>query len=138
MPVLTWLLPVAAAWVIWGFWGFLPKHAGKYIGPVDILIWEVVGAIILGILALIYTGFKLNFHPTGTTLAIAAGFCGYLGTLCFLFALRSGPVSLVVALSALYPIVTIVLAFFILHEPMTFKQLCGIALAMVSVLLISL
>lgn len=137
MPVLTWLLPVAMAWVIWGFWGFLPKHAGKYLDPVEILIWEVVGAIILGTGALFWTGFKLTFHPTGTALAVAAGFCGYLGTLFFLHALRSGPVSIVVAISALYPIFTIILAYFILHEPMTLRQMAGVALAMASVILIS-
>ncbi len=138
MPVMTWILPLIGAWFIWGFWGFLPKQAGKYIGPIDILLWEVVGAIILGTCALIWTGFRLNFHSTGTPLAIAAGFCGYLGTLFFLHALRSGPVSLVVTLSALYPICTIALAFFVLDETITLKQLVGIAMALGSVVIISL
>ena len=138
MPVITWILPLVAAWFIWGFWGFLPKQAGKYIGPIDILLWEVVGAIVLGTLALCWTGFRLNFHPTGTALSIAAGFCGYLGTLFFLFALRNGPVSLVVPLSALYPVCTIVLAVFVMHEPITVKQLIGIAMALASVVIVSL
>ncbi len=133
----TWILPVIGAWIVWGFWGFLPKYAVKHITPMDVIVWEVVGAIMIGVCSLAYMGFKLKFHSVGTPLGIAAGFCGYLGTIFFLHALREGPVSLVTAISALYPILTIVLAFFFLHEPLTLKQLVGIILAMVAVVLIA-
>lgn len=137
MTAYSWFFPIIGAWFVWGFWGFFPKQAGKFLAPVDILIWEVVGAIILGTGALIYTGFRLNFHPVGSAYGVAAGFCGYLGTLFFLHALKSGPVSLVVAISALYPILTIVMAYFFLHEPITLRQFVGIGLAMAAVVLIS-
>ncbi len=135
---LLWLLPVAATFVLWGLWGFLPKFAlNKGLGPMDIMLHEVVGAFVIGVALLFFMGFKVKLHPTGSLFAIGAGMVNYLGILCYLYALRVGSVSLTVTLTALYPICAIVLAYFLLGETLTMKQIAGIVFAMISVALLA-
>ena len=131
-----WLLPIAITFICWGLWGFLPKFALRYMGPMDVMLHEVIGALAVGLGLLLWLGFKVKWHPTGSAFAIGAGMVNYIGILCYLYALRAGPVSITVVLTALYPILTIVLAYFFLGEVLTLKQLAGIGFAMVSVVLL--
>ena len=62
---------------------------------------------------------------------------GYLGLLCFMYAIREGKICIVAPLTALYPVVTLVLAMIFLKERINLVQLAGIILALVSVVLIS-
>jgi bacterial/archaeal transporter family protein len=132
-----WLLPTFGAVLIWGIWGFLPKVATAYIDPKSALVYESIGGFVVGAIALVGLEFQLDFHPKGAGLAVIAGMLGLVGAFCFLVALSKGQVSLVAALSALYPIVSILLAIFVLHEPLTFKQGVGIAIAIVAMVLVA-
>lgn len=133
-----WLLPIIATFVLWGLWGFLPKFSLKQgLGPMDIMLHEVVGAVIIGTVLLCFMNFKVKLHPTGSLFALAAGMVNYLGILCYLYALRAGSVSLTVTLTALYPICAIALAYFLLGETLTIKQIAGIVFAMISVVLLA-
>jgi transporter family protein len=67
------------------------------------------------------------------------GVAGTLGTLFLLYALRQGgKASLVVPITALYPLVTIILAVLLLRERVTIQQGIGMALAVIAVVLLSL
>ena len=59
------------------------------------------------------------------------------GTLCFFAAAERGKISLVVSVTALYPLITIILAALFLKEPLTLKHLAGMACALVAILLLS-
>ena len=74
-------------------------------------------------------------QPAGT-LALATGVLGLLGALSFLFAVARGPVGLVTVLSALYPVLTVVLAAIFLGETITLRQGCGMALGLLAMVLI--
>jgi transporter family protein len=76
-------------------------------------------------------------HPKGVALGITTGLLGFLGALFFLLAVSAGPVSLIVSLTALYPVISILLAVFILQEPITLKQGLGISFALVAMLLVA-
>ena len=52
-------------------------------------------------------------------------------------AVSKGPVTLVATVSALYPVVSIALANFFLHETVTLRQGVGIALALLSMILVA-
>jgi transporter family protein len=69
--------------------------------------------------------------------AIVTGVLGTIGFLCFLYALTTGSVSVVTTLTALYPAVTILLAVVFLRESITLRQVAGMGLAIVSVILLS-
>ncbi|RLB95734.1 MAG: hypothetical protein DRH90_25245 [Deltaproteobacteria bacterium] len=132
-----WLLPTFGAFVLWGLWSFIPKITTKYISPKSAILFEVLGGIIFAIIVLISLQFKPDFHPKGALLAISTGILGFAGALCFLYAASKGPISLVAVLSALYPIIAIVLAMFFLNETITIKQGLGIVLGIGAMILLT-
>ena len=132
-----WLLPTFGAFVLWGLWSFIPKITIKHISPKSAILFEVLGGIILAIIVLISLNFKPDIHPKGVFLAIITGILGFAGALCFLYAASKGPISLVAVLSALYPIIAIVLAVFFLNESITIKQGFGIVLGLGAMILIA-
>jgi len=101
------------------------------------MLFEVLGGIILAIIVLISLNFKPDVHPKGIFLAIITGILGFAGALCFLYAASKGPISLVAVLSALYPIIAILLAVFFLNESITIKQGLGIVLGLGAMILIA-
>ncbi|MBI2545690.1 DMT family transporter [Candidatus Woesearchaeota archaeon] len=132
-----WIIFSLVAMVLWGLWAFLPKLASAYIDPRSILVYDVIGTFIVGVVVFFIVQFKPAFHMQGTTLGILTGIAGTLGLLFFLFALQRGATSLVVTTTALYPVVTILLASILLKEPVTLKQGLGVLLAIVAIILMS-
>ncbi|WP_088894390.1 EamA family transporter [Leptolyngbya ohadii] len=132
-----WISPTIAAVFLWGFWGFLPKLTIRYLEPSSAIVFEVVGGIILGTIILAGLQFRPQIHAIGILLAMMTGLLGAGGAFCFLRAVQRGPVTLVATLSALYPAVTILLAYFFLHEAITVRQAVGIGLALLSVILVA-
>ena len=132
-----WLLPTFGTIVFWGLWGFIPKITTKYISPKSAIVFKTLGGIILGIVILISLNFKPDIHPKGVLLAVLTGLLGFAGALCFLYAALKGPISLVAVLSALSPIITVLLAMFFLNETITIKQGLGIVLGLGAVVLIA-
>ena len=132
-----WLFPAFGAFMLWGLWSFIPKFTTKYISPKSAIIFEVVGGIIFAIIVLISLKFKPDIHPKGVLLAMSTGSIGFAGALCFLYAASRGPISLVALLSALYPVIAIILAFLVLNEPITIKQGLGIVLGIGAMILLA-
>ncbi len=97
-----WLKFALLALVMWGLWGFFPKLATNYLEPKSALIYEVIGAIIVGILTLFLVGFKPEFHTRGIAFAVLTGIGGSLGALFFLYAINKCKTSGIVHLTALY------------------------------------
>ena len=58
-----------------------------------------------------------------------------LGALFYLFAMPKGKVSVIATLSALNPVITIALAYFILKEPITLKEGIGMIFALMAIVL---
>lgn len=133
----AWILPAIAAIFLWGFWGFLPKLTTRYLDPSSAIVFEVAGGLLLGTVTLAGLHFRPQIHPLGIGLAMLTGLLGAGGAFCFLQAVLRGPVTLVATLSALYPVVTIGLASFFLHEAITLRQAIGIGLALLSVILVA-
>lgn len=131
----SWFAAAILSLIIYGFWGFFPKIAVTYINPQSALIFEVAGALIVGLGALLYSGFHPQTHPRGILFAILTGVTGMLGTLFYFTAAGKGKISIVVSMTALYPLITIILAAVILREPITIKQLFGMAFALIALFL---
>jgi transporter family protein len=133
----NWLTPALLAFVIWGFWAFLPKVATQYINVKSIIFFEVFGAMVIALIALVSLDFKLQTDPRGVALAVIVGALGLGGSFAYVYALAKGPVGIISIFTALYPIVTILLAYFILQEPISLKQAVGIGFAFVAIVLLS-
>ncbi len=69
--------------------------------------------------------------------SVLTGVAGYLGLLFFMYALQTGKVSVMPRSPRLYPIVSLVLAFIFFREKLNLVQMAGMALAVLSVVLIS-
>jgi len=133
----TWIIPICITFVLWGIQGFVAKLTTQYINPMSALLYNIVGAFIVGIVILYLLNFSPQIHAKGIALAIFMGTLGILGALGMLYAMRQGKVSVVTVVSALYPLVSILLAYFILKEPVTLKEGVGIAFALVALVLFS-
>lgn len=133
----SWLAPTFAALIIYGLWGFFPKLAVTYINPVSALIYQVAGGMLVGLATLFWVGFQPETHPKGILFAVLTGVSGVLGTLFFFAAASRGKISVVVSMTALYPIITILLAAVFLREPVTAKQIMGMFCAVAAIVLLT-
>ncbi len=133
-----WLVFSVLALIIWGLWGFFPKLATNYLDPKSVLIWEVLGGMLVGLGILVALNFKPALHPQGILFALLTGIAGIAGALFFLYALSQGKAPVVIAITALYPLVTILLVHFIFKEPITIQQGSGIILAILAIMLMTL
>ena len=128
-----WVFPAILAMIAWGIWGFIPKLTTKYISPMSAVIYEVLGGIIVGVFLLFLVGFRPEVQTKGICLALLTGIVGFLGALYYLMAVRHGKVSVIVTMTALYPIISIGLAWGILHESLSIKEGIGIVLAFIAI-----
>ena len=133
----SWVWWSLLALLTWGFWGFFPKMAIRFMSPQSIIIYEVVAGVAIAVVCLFFTGFRPETHPRGILYACLTGVAGLLGGLFYLFAVARGKVSVIVTLTALYPIITIALAAVLLKEPVSLKQGVGMVLAVLSIILLA-
>jgi bacterial/archaeal transporter family protein len=134
--MMGWKLPAFGVFLAWGLWSFVPKITVRYIDPRSAAVYEALGALVVALGLCFSLQFRLQTQPTGVVLALLTGFLGLLGALSFLVAVNRGPVSLVTILSALYPVLTVSFAVVFLGETITLRQGCGMALALISMVLI--
>jgi len=133
----SWFFNSLVALVCFGFWAFLPKIAVRYISPKSAVIYEVLGVCTAGCVFFLTVGKNIDTDMRGIVPAMMTGVLGTVGFLCFLYALTAGSVSVVATLTALYPAITILLAVIFLRESITLRQVAGMGLAIVSVILLS-
>ena len=131
----AWLLPASMTMICLGIWGFIPKITTRYINPLSASVFEGLGSAIFAIIVLFSLSFKPEIHPKGVSLAFITGILGMLGALFYLFAMPKGKVSVIATMTALNPIITIALAYFILKEPITLKEGIGIVFAFIAIVL---
>ncbi|MGC1384610.1 MAG: EamA family transporter [Candidatus Acidiferrales bacterium] len=118
--------------VTWGLWGVFSKLAANYTKPRQSILFQTVGVLAFAFVVLVLERFHVEWNAPGFTWAALGGFCAFVGFLTFFAALIDGKTSTVVVLSALYPLVTIVISIAFLHERLTGKQTVGIVLALVA------
>lgn len=128
---------IVMALLMWGFWGFLPKLASRTLDVKSILVYEVAGSLLVGITVLASKKWQLAFEWNGVLTAVLTGAFGMLGSLFFLGAVKVGKVSIAAAITAFYPALIIVLAYFILNETLSPKQMLGFAFSLVAIYLFS-
>jgi len=133
----SWLPPSLTALFLFGLWGFFPKLAVAHLDARSAVVYQTIGSILVGLLVLFSLKMQPAFNLRGMIFAILTGIAGVSGTLCFFAAASRGRISLVVSVTALYPVITIILAALFLKEPITARQLAGMASALVAILLMS-
>jgi transporter family protein len=121
----------------WGIVGLLQKLSTNHLSAEWALVWLAVGLFIL--LPWLYPGRKLftySAHALGW--AFLGGVFNALGAWALLVAMKTGgKASIVAPFTALYPLVVVFLAPFVLQESVTALQGVGIVCALIAVVLLS-
>ncbi len=130
----TWIFNALLVLMMWGLWAFLPKLAVKYIDPKSALIYQCIGSILVGVVMLVMVDFKPQTHPKGVLFGALTGIFGFGGMLFYLITVSEARVSTFSTVTALYPIVVILLAFLILKEPISIRHAFGFGLLAITLL----
>jgi bacterial/archaeal transporter family protein len=134
---MNWMTCSIAATFLYGMWGVLSKMASNRIGYKSLFVYDCLVFVIGGLVVLYRNGFKLETSPGGIIYSLLYGATGMIATFLFIIAVSKGKASLVTAITAVYPCVTILLAMIIFREAVTAKQVCGILLSIFGVVLIT-
>ncbi len=135
-----WLLLAICCVSFWGVWGFMAKlTTSRGMHPLALsAISSLTTALTAWIAFYFIGGAPWEKSSTNISMALFTGILGSAGAISFFLALQHGRASLVVPLSALYPVITILLSVLILNERPSPIQSLGIVLAIVASLLLGL
>jgi drug/metabolite transporter (DMT)-like permease len=132
MPAwLTWTLLTLFSW---GIWAVLSKLLGGALAPEQSQILSTLG--ILPILLALAFSKRVSLRGTsrkGLLLAFFGGIVTCLGNIPYYALARDEKVAIVASLTALSPLVTVLLAVFVLRERLNSIQTIGIALSLVAI-----
>jgi transporter family protein len=123
----------------WGGWAFLSKLGSREIPPDTMQFLFTVGALPVGFALLAGRRFKLEKSPKGIFYAVLNGVLSGIGGLTLFAAYHTnGNTALITSASALYPMVTVILAVLILREQIRPIQILGLVFAAVAIVIFSL
>ena len=134
---MNWLFLTLAAMFLWGFWGFFSKLATFFIRDVDAAVYQSIGVVAVTLIAAFFVRFQPKGNSSGILFAVLSGASATLAAFFFFAAITRGRCSVVVSMTALYPIVTLALSVLFLHETVTLKQLLGVGMALGAIVLLS-
>lgn len=133
-----WFTPALLSLFSFGLWGFFTKLAITYIDSKSAMIYQCVGVVVVGVIALAFMNFKVALDTKGLSFAFLTGAFYSIGCLFYFMAADKGKIVTVVTMTALYPLITIFLASWLLKETVSVKQYCGIGLACLAIVLMAI
>lgn len=134
-----WFWYSMACVLCWGGWALLSKLGSREIPPETMQFLFTIGTIPVCLALLAARHFKLEKSPKGITYGVLNGVLSGVGGLALFAAYHTNSnTSLVTAATALYPMVTVVLAVLILRERFRFVQAIGLVFAAIAIVIFSL
>jgi bacterial/archaeal transporter family protein len=141
-----WLILSVAALLIWGAWGLFANLTARNLGGFSALVWEVIGAMIVGgvVLGWIARNGGLETSIRGASFGLLTGITYTIG-LAFLFlalnnAANKGPgetsggsVHTILILTALYPVIAVALNYLLLDEALSPRQIVGMGIGVAGI-----
>jgi transporter family protein len=122
----------------WVPWIFVSKLGSDEIPAPAMQYLFNIGGIPVGILFLAKRRFRIEKNPGGIALGLLIGVLSAVGQLALFAAYRGGAnTSVVTVITSLYPVVTVLLAFFLLRERLNKWQFIGLLFAIASFVLFS-
>ncbi len=122
----------------WGIGSLFYKIANDNMHPLMVSATVTALFVVLTPLAFLFLKFDTKVTTTGLVAALIGGACMCIGSMGYFFALRGGNAGVTTALTALYPALTLILSMVFLGEQLTFKQICGVVLALAAFIMLSL
>lgn len=138
MHIPSWFVFAALVLVCWGVVGLLQKLSTNRVSAESALIWLVVGFFLLT--PVFYPGRSLFHYSTRSLLFIlVCSALNALGALALFAAMKNGgKASIVVPVTALYPLVVVLFGPFVLKQSMTLLQGAGVLCSLAAVALLSI
>ena len=134
---MTWLGFSFLALILWGVWSFLGKVATQSLPAAAVYLLTISGHLVVVAFILVEGLGPVAWQPWAVAAALGSGLAMAVALVFFFKALSHGPALVVVPLTALYPAVTVILAWLFLKEALTLRHLVGLALALAAVWLLS-
>lgn len=133
----VWLIPTLMYVLLVGGLGVTGKLALKTLNWPDLILWTAVGYLVVAVVLAVIGQTALRV-TTGTGWAMLSAGLAIGGLVALYLALGAGPAGSVVAISAAYPAVTVVLAALFLAEPLSPARVLGVGLIIAGVAIVSL
>jgi transporter family protein len=123
----------------WGAWALFAKFGSREIPPEPMQFLYTIGSVPVGVGLLFARRFKLEKSPKGIFYAVLNGVLSAVGSLTLFAAYHTnGNTSVITAASALYPVITVLLAITILREHFGIIQAIGLGFAAMAIVIFSL
>jgi len=129
---MSWLALAAIAIVAWGAVGLLQKISSNLLDPTALVFWVIIGLVVGSVPLIAWLPADTPLALSGGIIAagLLSGLSNALGSWCLFRALKNGAAaSIVIPFTALYPLVTVLLAFLFLGETLNLRQCLGAVLA---------
>jgi bacterial/archaeal transporter family protein len=134
-----WLLPAIGAMLVWGLWAFLPKIALQSMQPHSVIFYEAFGNLCVSMPVFIFhLRGKLQKDALAISVISASSVLTVAAIMCYFYALKHGPVAVVVTMTAMYPVVSLFLARIFFKERLNKIQMVAVVMAMLSILLLAI
>jgi transporter family protein len=123
----------------WGGWALFSKLGSREIPPQTMQFLFTIGTVPVGIALLVARKFRMERSPRGITYALLNGILAGVGGLTLFAAYHTDSnTALVTVVTALYPMITVVLAVLFLREQFRLVQVLGLIFAMAAIVIFSL
>jgi len=127
--------------IVWGAWGAVSKVASEGVDANTNQVFFTFG--LLPLIAIVWRSSRNAAGGTGRRVGIGwaflTGILGGTGNIAFFRALvMGGKASIVSPVTALFPLVTVILAMTLLHERVGTTQKIGLGLALLAIYLLSM
>ena len=127
----------AVAAVALGLFTYFLGLGSREGSPLSTLVGARVGSLTLLVTVALARRETLRVGRAAIAPVVAVGLCDVAANALFALASGHGLLALVSVLGSLYPVMTVVLAFLLLHERLTRLQIAGIAVALAGVAALS-
>ena len=132
-----WMAYALLTLLLFGMSCITQKFTTRYISDELSTIFFTIGFIPLALLIWLAGSPPWNLNARDWTLGIAVGLLMAIGTLALFAAMRRGKASIVTPLTALYPLITVILAVLFLNEHLDLTKIAAIAVALVAAMALS-
>ncbi|MDR7476042.1 MAG: DMT family transporter [Armatimonadota bacterium] len=131
------LAPAVVILVLWGLWPLLAKVAVGRLG-LQALWWSYCSGLLVAGLFLFWAREPVvPRDPIGLGASLLSGVLVAGGSLLFYELIRRHPASVVTFLTALYPVVSLLVGWVVLREQLSGTQLAGMVLAVAAIALLA-
>ena len=132
----SWFWFAIIVFLAWGILGIVQKLATNLISAESVFIWCVAGFMVLQ--PILYSGSPLAYPHRALAWAIVNGVTNGLAVWMLMAAMRAGgKASIVLPITALYPLFFALLSPVLLHESVSPLQALGVACGTASIILLS-